>query len=135
MLLPVDPCDMLWAKLQAAIWEQRFVVLPVVMAQLILMFRGSFQMVAMAGMTAVIAPLVGGLLCQISCINQLLGKAWWVGPVQAVGFTIGIVSAFVIWVNFGIWIGFVLTSLFLAAILRMLQNTSVSPLARDWCEP
>ena len=85
MLLPVDPCSLLFTKLWVAMWEQRFVVLPVGVAQVALLLAAPAEAYA-AGITAVLAPLAGCLMCQMSAINQLLGKKWWVGIVQAVAF-------------------------------------------------
>ena len=135
MLLPVDPCDLLLTKLWAAMWEQRFAALPVGAAWVALLLVGSGEAIAVAGMVAVIASLICGLLCQTSCINQLLGKVWWVGPCQAMGFIATIVPSFAIWIKCGLWPGFVLTAVFLTGVLVAVQFGIVNRLARNWVEP
>ena len=134
MLLPVDPLHLLRTKLWAAMWEQRFVSLPVGLASVALLMVGPGEAIVGVGMTAVISTLVCCLLCQTSCINQLLGKKWWVGPCQAVGFIAILVASIAIWLNCGLWPGFVLTGAFLAGIMLLLQFACVNPLARDWLE-
>ena len=134
MLLPVDPVDLLRTKLLAAMWEQRFAVLPVGVAQAALLMVGPQEAIVAGGMTAVIAIIVCGLLCQMSCINQLLGKVWWVGPCQAIGFIAAIVAAFAIWLKCGLWPGFLLTSAFFAGVVLVLQICCVNRLARNWVE-
>jgi len=134
MLLPVDPVDLLRTKLWAAMFEQRFAVLPVGAAQVALLMIGPQEAIVVAGMTSVIAIIVSGLLCQMSCINQLLGKAWWVGPCQTIGFIAAIVGAFAIWLKSGLWPGFLLTSAFLAGVVLVLQFGCVNRLARNWVE-
>ena len=134
MLLPVDPVDLLRTKLWATMFEQRFAVLPLGVAQAALWLVGPQEAIVVGGMTAVIAVIVSGLLCQMSCINQLLGKAWWVGPCQAMGFIAIIVGAFAIWMKCGLWPGFLLASAFLAGVVLALQFGCVNRLARNWVE-
>lgn len=134
MLLPVDPCDLLRTKLWAAMWEQRFAVLPVGVAQAALLVVGPGEAIVAAGMTAVIATLGCCLLCQMSCLNQLLGKVWWVGLSQTFGFIAILVASISIWINCGLWPGFVLTGAFLAGITVVMQFGCVNPLARNWVE-
>ena len=134
MLLPVDPCDLLRTKLWAAMWEQRFAALPVGVAWAALLIVGSGEAIVAAGMVAVIASLSSCLLCQMSCINQLLGKAWWVGPCQAIGFIAALVASIAIWLKSGLWPGFLLTSAFLAGVVLVLQFCCVNRLARNWVE-
>ena len=134
MLLPIDPCDLLQTKLCATLWEQRFGILPVGVAFLAQTLIGPGDAVVALGMTSAIALIASGLLCQMSCINQLLGKAWWVGLCQTIGFITVIVIAFAIWLNCGLWLGFVLTSLFLAIVLGLVQYGCVNRLARGWVE-
>lgn len=134
MLLPVDPCDLLWIKLRAALYEQRFAGLPLGAALATLLLIGPGDALVATGMVAVIALLVCGLLCQMSCVNQLLGKAWWVGPCQAVGFIAALVASFAIWLNAGLWAGFLLTAVFLTVLVLIVQSTCVVPLARNWVE-
>ena len=135
MLLPVDPVDLLRTKLWAAMWEQRFAALPVGVACVALLMIGPGEGIAVAGMAAVIASLGSCLLCQMSCINQLLGKVWWVGPCQAAGFIAALVASIAIWFNCGMWPGFVLTGAFLAGIMLLVQLGCVNRLARNWTEP
>ena len=134
MLLPVDPLHLLRTKLWAAMWEQRFVTLPMGVALVALLMVGPEEAIVGAGMTAAIATLVCCLLCQTSCINQLLGKKWWAGPCQALGFIAILVASIAIWLNCGLWPGFVLTGTFLAGIMLVLHFSCVNPLARDWIE-
>ena len=134
MLLPVDPCDLLLTKLGATLYEQRFAALPVGASLIALVMLGPGEAIVGAGMTAVIAMLASGLLCQTSCINQLLGKAWWVGLCQAIGFIAVIVAASAIWLNCGLWPGFVLTGAFLSGIVLVVQFGCVNRLARNWVE-
>ena len=134
MLLPVDPCSLLFTKLWAALWEQRFVALPVGVAQgalLLAMPTGAFE----GGIAAVLAPLAAGLMCQMSAINQLLGKKWWVGIVQAVAFIAVLVGSGVLFATCGVAPGFALTTVFLTVILFATQFWLVHPLARSWSEP
>jgi hypothetical protein len=134
MLLPVDPGQLLWTKLWAAMWEQRFAALPVGVAHAALLMVGPQEAIVAAGMAAVTAIIVCGLLCQMSCINQLLGKVWWVGACQTIGFIAIIVAAFAIWIKCGLWPGFLLTTAFLAAVAVVLQYCCVNRLARHWIE-
>ncbi len=139
MLLPIDPCDFLWFKLQAAVWEQRFVVVPVVVAQLGLLFyeTENFPGVIMGTLISIPACL---LLCQLTALTQLLGKVWWLGPCQVVGFiaiitgTIGIWSTIVIGIGCSPWLGFVMAEVFLVAVVSILHKTSIQPAARQWIE-
>ena len=134
MLLPADPCDLLWTKLEAAISEQRFAALPLIAAQLSLALFGPHASLVVAGITAVISVLICGLLCQMSCLNHLLGKAWWISPCQMIGFAAVIVVAFMIWSNFGLWLGFLLTVAMLISVLCLLHVSFVRPIARSWVE-
>ncbi len=134
MLLPVDPCDLLKIKLWAAMWEQRFATLPLGMALVSLLLVGPKEAFVVVGMVAVIATLAGGLLCQMSCITQLLGKLWWIGLCQAVGFIAIIVASFAIWIPCGQWLGFVLATAFLTSILVGMQYGCINRLARNWVE-
>ncbi len=134
MLLPVDPCHLLFTKLWAALWEQRFVVLPVGVAQVTLLLAmptGAY----VAGIAVVFAPLAACLMCQMSAINQLLGKKWWVGIVQAVAFIAVLVGSGVMFAMCGVAPGFALTTVFLTAILLATQFWLIHPLARSWSEP
>ena len=134
MLLPVDPCSLLYTKFWAALWEQRFVALPVGVAQVALLLAmptGAY----VAGIAAVFAPLGAGLMCQMSALNQLLGKKWWVGIVQAVAFIAVLVGAGVLFATCGVAPGFALTTVFLTVILFATQFWLVHPLARNWSEP
>ena len=134
MLLPVDPCSLLYTKLWAALWEQRFVAFPVGVAQVALLLAmptGAY----VAGIAVVLAPLAAGLMCQMSAINQLLGKKWWVGLVQAVAFIAVLVGAGVLFATCGVAPGFALTTVFLTVILFATQFWLVHPLARNWSEP
>ncbi len=135
MLLPVDPCELLRIKLWAALWEQRFVALPVTLACGALLWLGPIEAVVGVGMEFVIALIACGLLCQMSCINQLLGKVWWIGPCQAIGFIAVLTASIAIWANCGLWPGFVLTTAFLSGIMIALQRYCVNWLARNWVEP
>ena len=134
MLLPVDPCSLLFTKLGAALWEQRVVALPVGVAQVALLLAMPTGAYA-AGIAAVFAPLGAGLMCQMSAINQLLGKKWWVGLVQAVAFIVVLVGAGVMFATCGVAPGFALTTFFLTVILFATQFWLVHPLARSWSEP
>ena len=134
MLLPVDPCSLLYTKLWAALWEQRFVAFPVGVAQVALLLAmpiGAY----VAGIAVVLAPLAAGLMCQMSAINQLLGKKWWVGLVQAVAFIAVLVGSGVLFATCGVAPGFALTTVFLTVILFATQFWLVHPLARNWSEP
>ena len=134
MLLPVDPCELLLTKLWAALWEQRFAALPVGVALVSLSLVGPSEVIVATGMAAVIAPLSSCLLCQMSCINQLLGKAWWVGPCQAIGFIAVLVASIAIWQTLGQWPGFVMTATLLVSIMVGVQFGIVNRLARNWVE-
>jgi hypothetical protein len=134
MLLPVDPCDLLLSKLWAAMWEQRFAVLPVGLAQASLGYWGSSQMVVATAMAAVISFICCCLFCQMSCLNQLLGKAWWIGPCQILGLIAIIVASSILWGLTGLWPGFVLTVAFLIGIVIVIQVGFVNPVARNWVE-
>ncbi len=134
MLLPVDPCDLLFTKLWAALWEQRFVVLPVGVAQVTLLLAmptGAY----VAGIAVVFAPLAACLMCQMSAVNQLLGKKWWVGIVQVVAFIAVLVGSGVIFATCGVEVGFALTTVLFTVILFATQFWLVHPLARSWSEP
>ena len=134
MLLPVDPCSLLFTKLWAALWEQRFVALPVGVAQVALLLAmptGAY----VAGIAVVLAPLAGCLMCQMSVINQLLGKKWWVGFAQAVAFIAVLAGSGVMFAMCGVAPGFALTTVFLTVILFATQFWLVHPLARSWSEP
>ncbi len=134
MLLPVDPCSLLFTKLGAAMWEQRVVALPVGVAQVALLLAMPTGAYAV-GIAAVFAPLGACLMCQMSAINQLLGKKWWVGLVQAVAFIVVLVGAGVMFATCGVAPGFALTTFFLTVILFATQFWLVHPLARSWSEP
>ena len=134
MLLPVDPCSLLFTKLWAALWEQRVVALPVGVAQVALLLAMPTGAYAV-GIAAVFAPLGACLMCQMSAINQLLGKKWWVGLVQAVAFIVVLVGAGVMFATCGVAPGFALTTVFLTVILFATQFWLVHPLARSWSEP
>ena len=101
MLLPIDPVALLRTKLWAAMFEQRFAVLPVGAALIALVTVGPQEAIVAGSMTSVIAIIVCGMLCQMSCINQLLGKAWWVGLCQAIGFIAALVASIAIWQTLG----------------------------------
>ncbi len=135
MLLPVDPCDLLLTKFGAALYEQRFAVLPVGASLIALVSIGPREAIVVTCMIAVIAPLACCLLCQTSCVNQLLGKVWWVGPCQAAGFIAAIVAAFAIWMKAGLWPGFILTVAYLTGVVLLMQYGCVNRLARNWVEP
>ena len=81
------------------------------------------------------APLGACLMCQMSVINQLLGKKWWVGLVQAVALIAVLVGAGVLFATCGVAPGFALTTVFLTVILFATQFWLVHPLARSWSEP
>ena len=134
MLLPVDPCSLLFTKLGAALWEQRVVALPVGVAQVALLLAMPTGAYAV-GIAAVFAPLGACLMCQMSAINQLLGKKWWVGLVQAVAFIVVLVGSGVMFATCGVAPGFALTTFFLTVILFATQFWLVHPLARSWSEP
>ena len=134
MLLPVDPCSLLFTKLWAALWEQRVMVLPVGVAQVALLLAMPTGAYAV-GITAVLAPLGGCLMCQMSAINQLLGKKWWVGIVQAVAFIAVLVGSGVLFATCGVAPGLALTTFFVTVILFATQFWLVHPLARSWSEP
>lgn len=134
MLLPVEPCDLLLTKLWAALWEQRFAMLPVG-AALISLVSAPPQEAFAVGMAAVLAPLACGLLCQMSCINQLLGKKWWVGPVQAVAFIAVLVGSIALWSVCGVVAGFAVTTVLLLGVCFAVHYAFVQPLARSWSEP
>ncbi|MEI8380504.1 MAG: hypothetical protein WCJ09_10265 [Planctomycetota bacterium] len=133
MLLPIDPCDFLWFKLQAAIWEQRFAVIPIVVAQLGLLIYAD-ENIPGAVMSALIAVPACLLLCQMSTLAQLLGKVWWLGPCQAIGFIAVTAGTIAIWIGCGLWLGFVIAEVFLVAVVSILHKTSIQPAARQWIE-
>ena len=101
------------------------------MALLLAMPTGAY----VAGIAVVLAPLAAGLMCQMSAINQLLGKKWWVGIVQAVAFIAVLAGAGVLFATCGVAPGFALTTVFLTVILFATQFWLVHPLARNWSEP
>lgn len=133
MLLPIDPFDFLWFKLQAAVWEQRFVVVPVVVAQLGLLFYET-ENVPGAIMGTLIAIPACLLLCQLTALTQLLGKVWWLGPCQAIGFIAVAVCVVIIWIKCGLWLGFMIAEGLLVAVASILHKTSIQPAARRWIE-
>lgn len=133
MLLPIDPCDLLWIKLQATIWEQRFAVIPVVVAQFGLLFYEA-ENIPGAIMSVLIAVPVCLLLCQMSALAQLLGKVWWLGPCQAIGFIAVAVCVVAIWIKCGLWLGFMIAEFLLVAVVSILHKTSIQPAARQWVE-
>ena len=133
MLLPIDPCDFLWFKLQAAIWEQRFAALPLVVAQIGMLFNET-ESISGAVMGVLIAIPSTLLLCQLSTLTQLLGKVWWLGPCQIIGFVAVTVGVMTIWIQCGLWLGFVLAELFLIAVVSILYRTAIQPAVRQWIE-
>ena len=135
MLLPVDPCKLLLTKLWAAMWEQRFALLPVGAALTALAISGQQAMIVATVMTCVIASISCCLLCQMSCLNQLLGKVWWISLCQIVGFLAVVIASIAIWASTGLWVGFVLTGAFLVGIVLGVQFACVNPVARSWVEP
>lgn len=135
MLLPVDPVDLLRTKLIAALYEQRFAFLPTGLALAALMVRGPASVAISAWMTVSIALLVSSLLCQLSCINQLLGKAWWLGPVQILGAVGVALLTIIVWITLR-WIpGFFAAALLLGGIIAVIHHWGVVPLTRTWVEP
>lgn len=135
MLLPVDPVGMLWTKLGAALWEQRFVVIPTGLAQLIVLAFGQAVSIIIAVIVAMFSIVVCGLLCQMSCLNQLLNKAWWVGPVLTAGCVATVFITILLGVFSGGWIGSFVSAGFLVALVLVLQYACINPLARNWVEP
>ncbi|MFO1041666.1 MAG: hypothetical protein U0941_07770 [Planctomycetaceae bacterium] len=133
MLLPIDPCEILGFKLQAALWEQRFFVMPLAVAMLgqLIYEPENFPGGVMAILIAIPACL---LLCQLTALTQLLGKAWWLGPCQIIGFIAVIVGVMTIWIQCELWLGFVLAELFLIAVVSILHKTAIQPTARQWIE-
>jgi hypothetical protein len=135
MLLPVDPHHMLIEKVVAAFWEQRFALLPVAIAVVSLLMWGTAQSFMVFVMTVIIASLVSAILCQMTCITQLISKNWWIGPAQIIGFTTvgGVVIS--IWISCGPVPGFILSALALGIVVVFVQKVIVDPLVNNWVEP
>lgn len=133
MLLPIDPCELLWIKLQATIWEQRFAMIPIVVAQLgLLIYEG--ENIPGAVMSALFAVPACLLLCQMSALAHLVGKVWWLGPCQAIGFIAVAVCVVIIWIKCGLWLGFMIAEILLVAVVSIVHKTSIQPAARQWIE-
>ena len=135
MLLPVDPVSLLWTKLFASVWEQRFVALPVLIAQFFVLRHANPSTIGISIMVSLFAVGACGILCQMSCINHFLNKAWWTGPCQALGCGIVIVTMIVAGNLIGDWPGAITSALLLMGIVAFLQVSCVIPLARNWIEP
>ena len=133
MLLPVDPCEFLWIKLKAAVWEQRYGAIPIGVAQLGLILFETENLPG-AVMAAVIAIPCGGLLCQMSALSQLMNKVWWLGPCQAIGFIAVTIGVIFVWVQGGLFPGFLLATGFLAAVVYGLHIYSIKPATLSWVE-
>jgi hypothetical protein len=133
MLLPVDPIKLLFVKLQATLWEQRVAALPLGVSHLVLLIGNPIGL-TYAGMGIVLGVVSCGLLCQMSSINQLLGKKWWVGPIQAVAFAILLGLSMLAFGVCPLVVGFALTMVLLTTTALVAHFAVVQPLARNWCE-
>jgi hypothetical protein len=113
MLLPVNPNIFLLEKLRAAASERIAILLPVGVAAAI----GMVSSPAVILMAATVAMLVGVLMIEISIVNQLYVKTWWIGLVVA-GITIGLIAFLVpVWLFFGYGLGFFVTLVILAIVI------------------
>jgi hypothetical protein len=112
MLLPIDPCVPIIAKIRAAAWERKAIFVPVVAAAAI----ASYWNVTAVLIAATIALLVGILMIEISILNQFYSKTWWVGPVTGLSVILMIAVIIPFWVVFDVMPGFVFTLLALATI-------------------
>jgi hypothetical protein len=59
---------------------------------------------------------------------------WWLGPCQIIGFVAVTVGVMTIWIQCGLWLGFVLAELFLIAVVSILYRTAIQPAVRQWIE-
>lgn len=129
MLLPVDPFVVVRAKLQAALWEQRLIWLPLGLA-FVLGLSLQPSLVAMGG---VIAALAGIVLCQVSAISRLAPRTWWVGPTQGL-LLIGLIAVCVMtWCGNPPWLSFAITVALLLVFIFPAQAW-IDHLLRNWTE-
>ena len=134
MLLPVDPVEMLHAKFYATVWEQRYAAVPAGLSLAGLFLFAPYVAIWATGIVAAYSAIICLLLCQMSCINQFLGKAWWVGPSQIVGCIALIIVTVFIGAILGDWAGAIGSALFLLFVAVTMQLGCIHPLARDWIE-
>jgi hypothetical protein len=129
VLLPIDRRVLLGSKLLAVFSEQRWVLLPVGMAASL----GAQQQPTAILMVTVIGVLVGVLLCQMSALNHLRPKTWWIGPTQAF-VAVGLIALCLgVWLANEPWVSFMLTvGVLLVAILPV--QWLLDHLLREWTE-